>query len=75
MMVCGDADNGDDSGTAKYGTQKRRITHAEGFDGLPVFNSSGNWLMWTSKRETGTSQLWLARFTFDIEAAPATSEQ
>ena len=74
LYVC-DADNGDATGTAKYGTQKRRITHAEGFDGLPVFNSSGNWLMWTSKRETGTSQLWLARFTFDLEAAPTPSEQ
>jgi len=74
LYVC-DADNGDATGTAKYGTRKRRITHADGFDGLPVFNGSGNWLMWTSKRETGTSQLWLARFTFDLEAAPTPSEQ
>ena len=74
LFLC-DADNGDTNRTTKYGTQKRRITHAAGFDGLPVFNSSGNWLMWTSKRETGTSQLWLARFILDLESAPATSEQ
>ncbi len=74
LFVC-DADNGDTSGTAKYGTRKRRITHAEGFDGLPAFDNSGKWLMWTSKRETGTSQLWLAPFRLDLDAAPVSSEQ
>ncbi len=47
----------------------RRITHASGFDGLPVFNSSGTMMMWTSQRgpkladeERPSSQLWVARF-------------
>ena len=46
----------------------RRITHAEGFDGLPVFSDNGEWMMWTSQRgavypgeERPTSQVWVAR--------------
>ncbi len=69
LFVC-DADSGE-SGTTRYGIRRRRITHADGFDGLPVFDSSGQWLMWTSKRETGTSQLWVAPFLFDLEAGPS----
>lgn len=39
-----------------------RVTFTEGFDGLPVFNSSGSHMMWTAQRgEDRTSQLWVAR--------------
>lgn len=69
LFVC-DADSGNTDGTTRYGVRKRRITHADGFDGLPVFNAKGDTLMWTSKRETGTSQLWVAPFLFDLEAGP-----
>ena len=31
--------------------------------------------MWTSKRETGTSQLWVAPFLFDLDAAPTEAAQ
>ena len=41
---------------------KIRITHTNGFDGLPVFSADGKILMWTSKRETNSSQLWAAPF-------------
>ena len=70
LFVC-DADSGNESGTTRYGIRRRRITHADGFDGLPVFDTSGKWLMWTSKRETGTSQLWVAPFLFNLESGPA----
>lgn len=69
LFVC-DADSGKTSGTTRYGLRRRRITHADGFDGLPVFNTEGDVLMWTSKRETGTSQLWTAPFMFDLDAGP-----
>ncbi len=69
LFIC-DADSGASDGTTRYGIRKRRVTHADGFDGLPVFDRSGKWLMWTSKRETGTSQLWVAPFLFDLEAGP-----
>ncbi len=48
-----------------------RVTHAGGFDGLPVFSPDNKWVMWTSQRapedadlETyvPTSQLWIARY-------------
>lgn len=46
----------------------KRITYAEGFDGLPVFSNDGAWMMWTSQRggtvegeERASSQLWVAR--------------
>lgn len=45
-----------------------RITHARGFDGLPVFTPDGSWMMWTAQRgqlvegETRpSSQLWAAK--------------
>jgi Tol biopolymer transport system component len=69
LYVC-DADSGEHDGTTRYGTRKRRVTHAEGFDGLPAFNALGNVLMWTSKRLTNTSQLWTAPFIFDLDAEP-----
>lgn len=49
-----------------------RLTHAAGFDGLPVFNTQGNVMMWTSQRggasapgERPSSQVWMARFDFE----------
>jgi len=69
LYVC-DADSGEHDGTTRYGTRKRRVTHADGFDGLPAFNAPGNVLMWTSKRLTNTSQLWTAPFIFDLDAGP-----
>jgi Tol biopolymer transport system component len=69
LYVC-DADSGEHDGTTRYGTRKRRVTHAEGFDGLPAFNALGNVLMWTSKRLTNTSQLWTAPFILDLDSGP-----
>ena len=60
-----DAASDDESGAPRrrYGTNLRRVTHAPGADVLPVFNSDGSIMMWTSQRgETGTSQLWLSPF-------------
>jgi TolB protein len=74
LFVC-DAGKGSNGGTTRYGVRKRRITHADGFDGLPVFDATGDLLMWTSKRETGTSQLWVAPFLFDLDAAPTEAAQ
>jgi hypothetical protein len=48
--------------------KKKRITHASGFDGLPVFSDDGEWMVWTSQRgaklegqEKATSQVWVAQ--------------
>ncbi len=53
-----------------------RITHAEGFDGLPVFSPDGHYMMWTSQRgpmvegeSRPSSQLWIARVDRDRIAA------
>lgn len=50
------------------GLKKKRITHAAGFDGLPVFSPSGRYMMWTSQRgakleheQRPSSQLWVAK--------------
>ena len=51
-----DADPGADGGPTKYGTRRRRVTYADGFDGLPVFNQDGSLLMWTSQRGTSTGR-------------------
>ena len=52
--------------------KRMRLTYAEGFDGLPVFNASGSLMMWTSQRgATGSldrhspSQIWIAKFNFE----------
>lgn len=49
-----------------------RITYADGFDGLPVFNPDGTKMMWTAQRGDDTrwggrasSQLWIADFDAD----------
>jgi TolB protein len=49
-----------------------RVTHAEGFDGLPVFSPDGSHMMWTSQRgptiegeSRPSSQLWIARVDRD----------
>jgi TolB protein len=68
-----DADPGNmegSTGTIKYGTRKRRVTHSEGFDGLPVFDSTGKTMMWTSQRGGDGSQVWIADFVMDLDPAP-----
>ena len=53
----------DERGRVVRGATPVRITHAAGFDGLPVFNRDGSLMMWTSQRgESGTSQVWVAEF-------------
>lgn len=73
-----DADPGQNSSPTRYGTRRQRITHAEKFDGLPVFNAAGTLMMWTSQRGAdGSSQVWLAEFVMpldrkgQLEPAPA----
>jgi Tol biopolymer transport system component len=54
-----------------------RVTHTDGFDGLPVFSPEGKRLCWTSGRTPdGKSQLFMANWNHDaavlaIDAAPA----
>jgi len=70
-----DADPGNldgSAGTIKYGTRKRRVTHSEGFDGLPVFDSTGQTMMWTSQRGGDGSQIWVADFIMNLDPAPPT---
>ena len=71
-----DADPGTDGGPTKYGTRRRRITHAAKFDGLPVFNHDASRMMWTSQRDPeGTSQVWLADFVMPLEDSQQASEE
>lgn len=73
-----DADPGNvpgHEGPVRYGLNPRRITRANGFDGLPVFSADGRWMMWTSQRvadpaSKGASQLWAAQFVLDPDAHP-----
>jgi Tol biopolymer transport system component len=44
------------------GSRKARITFSQGADVLPVFSPDGNYLMWASKRNGKTTQVWLAHF-------------
>lgn len=63
-----DADAGGEGSPAKYGTRRRRLTDAAGFDGLPVFNRDGTRMMWTAQRsEDGSSQVWLADFVLPLD--------
>lgn len=48
---------------------KLRVTHAEGFDGLPVFSRDGKWMIWCAQRGPlaqgegrPSSQIWAAKF-------------
>ncbi|MFO1499142.1 MAG: M28 family peptidase [Verrucomicrobiota bacterium] len=56
-----------------------RITHTDGFDGLPVFSPDGTQLCWTSARTAdGASQLFLAKWNHTtalakLDAAPERS--
>jgi Tol biopolymer transport system component len=54
-----------------------RITHADGFDGLPVFSPDGRHMMWTAQRGADranngrpSSQLWIA----EVRGTPAFAE-
>lgn len=50
------------------GSNKRRVTHWNGFDGLPAFSPDGRCLMWSSKRTPdGTTQVFVARFTLGTD--------
>ncbi|MHC4102378.1 MAG: hypothetical protein ACYSW1_16040 [Planctomycetota bacterium] len=73
-----DADPGDlpgSTGSVKYGTRKRRVTHAEGSDVLPVFNSDATLMMWTSRRsDDGSVQLWLADFVMELDPVRGADE-
>ncbi len=63
-----DADSGSASEPTRYGTRRRRVTHAPKFDGLPVFNADGTVLMWTSQRSADfSSQVWVADFVMPLE--------
>ncbi len=39
-----------------------RLTNSSSFDGLPVFDKTGEKILWTSKRGDGTCQIFLADF-------------
>ncbi len=59
----------DEHGEPVSGREPVRITQADGFDGLPVFNADGSLMMWTSQRgptvegeDHPSSQIWLADF-------------
>ena len=71
-----DADAGTDGGPAKYGTRRRRVTHAAKFDGLPVFDADGSRMMWTSQRGVdGSSQVWIADFVMPLDREDARTAQ
>ncbi len=44
--------------------QEHRVTHDPTFDGLPSFSKDGTKMTWTSKRGDGTSQVFIADFSF-----------
>lgn len=60
------------------GVSPRRLTMADGFDGLGVFSPDGRHLMWTSQRRelglpgSGSSQLWIAELAEGATAADLT---
>ena len=59
-----DADPGDlEAGRpTRYGTRRSRVTNSRGFDGLPAFNEDSSLMIWTSKRNEDSSQLYIADF-------------
>ena len=53
---------------------KRRITFADGFDGLPVFSADGKMMMWTCQRgdvfpgeQRPSSQVWIAEVVSSLD--------
>ena len=47
-----------------------RVTHTDGFDGLPVFSPNGKQLLWTSNRtENKMSQLFIGRWNHEAAMA------
>ena len=63
-----DADAGGADRPTRYGTRRRRVTHAARFDGLPVFDPRGERMMWTSQRGAdGSSQVWIADFVLPLD--------
>lgn len=73
---------GDNEGKKPADLKRRRLTFAEGFDGLPSFSHDGRLMLWTSQRPAGPggqpapvdpalgrieSQIWCAEV---IDAAP-----
>lgn len=65
------------AGAAPPAARTARVTHAPGFDGLPVFSRDGAYMMWTSQRgpmvegeSRPSSQLWIAR----VKGQPAWGE-
>lgn len=66
-----DADPGNlpgSPGPIRYGTRKRRVTHAARADVLPVFSHDGRTMMWTSQRGANEkSQLWIADFMMPLD--------
>ncbi|MCA3006542.1 MAG: hypothetical protein LW650_08200 [Planctomycetaceae bacterium] len=59
-----------DAAKAPAGLRRARVTHAPGFDGLPVISDDGSVMMWTSQRgdklareQRPSSQLWVAKMT------------
>lgn len=73
-----DADPGDrpgSTGSIKYGTRKRRVTHAARADVLPAFSADGKTLIWTSQRGAGkASQVWAADFVMELDATVASND-
>ena len=60
------------TGTTKYGTGVRRLTHFEkaagvpASDVLPALSHDGTWMIWSSRRGPKADvQLWAARFVLD----------
>jgi|GEM_PF-315428 len=59
----------------------RRLTFAEGFDGLGVFSPCATRFMWTSQRHDdgqpgrGSSQLWIAQLATDADPAGPLDER
>lgn len=69
-----DADGGEVDRPVRYGTGRRRVTNAPGFDGLPAFTHDGGTMVWTSQRAGDSgSQLWCARFRIPERTLPGRS--
>ena len=69
-----DADGGGASRPVRYGTDRRRVTNAPGFDGLPAFSHGGETMVWTSQRAGDSgSQLWCAGFSIPERSSPEDS--